>query len=441
MTATATTEERLRRAVAARRDDIAELARALVSLDTTARLGNEPARQEAELQALLAERLRRVGASVDVWEPAPDAIAPWARQIGSERLSFAGRPQLVARFAGRGGGRSLVFNGHIDAVSYEPRSEWSVDPLAGEVADGRLVARGAVDMKGPIAAMVVAAEAVAAELGPLGGDLIVNTVTDEESSGAGALACIAEGLDADGVIVPEPTGFDVWVACRGSLTPTFRVAGRPGHAELPHPPWEQGGAVNAIEKLGVLLEAVQRLRADWAEREDQQHRYLAPGTIVPVIVEGGEWFVTYPAEARLTCELMYLPAAADDQGEGRHVERELLEWLERVVADSGDGWLARHPPVIEWGSDIPPAEIDAGHPLAVTTLAAAREGGLTGKISGFNSWYDGASFVRTRGIPAVAFGPPATASAHAIDESVRIDDLVACAQALAVAAARWCDAA
>jgi acetylornithine deacetylase len=279
---------------------------------------------------------------------------------------------------------------------------------------------------------------VVAELGHLPGDLLVNTVTDEESSGAGALACIAAGVSADAVIVPEPTGFDVWVACRGSLTPTFRVSGRPGHAELPQPPWEDGGAVNAIEKLRVVLDAVQRLRDEWRERDDQHHAYLAPGTIVPVLVEGGEWFVSYPAQAQLTCELMYLPTAVDEHGEGRRVEREVTDWMEQAVERADDEWLRRHPPTIEWSSDIPPAEIDAQHPLAQTMTAAAREVGLPGQVGGFDSWYDGASFIRAKGVPAVAFGPPETASAHAIDESVAIDDLVRCAQALAVAAARWC---
>lgn len=434
-------ERRLLAAIADRRDEFERLACELVAFDTTARMPGDPPRREADLQELLGERLRRAGAAVEVWEPEPRAIAPWARQIGVEELSFEGRPQLVARWPGQGGGRSLILNGHIDAVAPEPLDRWSVPPFAGEVVDGRLIGRGAVDMKGGIAAMVIAAETVIAELGALGGELIVNTVTDEESSGAGALACIAAGLSADAVVVPEPTGFEVWVACRGSLTPTFRVRGRAGHAELPQPPWQDGGAVNAIEKLRVVLDAVEALRDSWHEREDQRHPFLAPGTIVPVLVDGGEWFVTYPAEARLTCELMYLPGSADEHGEGRLVERELVEWIERAVQESGDEWLIENPPEIEWSSDIPPAEIDPDHPLATTMSGAAADAGLATRLAGFDSWHDGASFVRTKGIPAVAFGPPETASAHTFDESVLVDDLVRCAEALALAAARWCEPA
>ena len=91
----------------------------------------------------------------------------------------------------------------------------------------------------------------------------MNTVTDEESSGAGGLAAVRHGVRADAGIVPEPTAFEVWVGCRGSLTPTFTVAGRPGHAEMAQPHWRDGGAVNAIEKMGIVMDAVARLREEW----------------------------------------------------------------------------------------------------------------------------------------------------------------------------------
>jgi len=424
-------------AVAAKRDEIADLAADLVRFDTTARLPGDPPRQEAALQQMLAERLRRAGAEIELREPAPGDLARWARQVGTE-LDFVGRPQLVARWHGSGGGRSLVLNGHIDAVSAEPIQAWSVDPFAGTIDAGRLIGRGACDMKGGIAAMVVAAETVAASAGPLAGDLVINTVTDEESSGAGTLACIAAGLRADGVIVPEPTGFDVWVACRGSLTPTITIQGRPGHAELTQPDWRKGGAVNAIEKLQVVLDALARLREHWRTSEAQRHPYLAPGTIVPVLVDGGEWFVTYPASCRLTCELMYLPQGADERGEGTLVEAELEQWLREQAA--ADPWLALNPPSIGWGSDIPPAEIAADSDLAAVTLEAATSSGADGRIAGFDSWHDGASFIRAADSPAVAFGPPSTRDAHTIDESVSIDDLVTCAQTIALAAIEWCSA-
>ncbi|MGH2871960.1 MAG: M20/M25/M40 family metallo-hydrolase, partial [Solirubrobacteraceae bacterium] len=181
-----------------------------------------------------------------------------------EGLDFAGRPQLIATLPGAGGGRSLLLNGHIDVVSGEPRERWTSAPFAPEVRDGRLYGRGACDMKGGVAAMAFAAQALRIEGVRLAGDLIVATNTDEESSGAGGSALVRRGLRADAGIVTEPTDFRVWVACRGSEYGVVTVPGRPGHAEVRHPGWRQGGAVNAIEKAAVVMRAIAALRERWA---------------------------------------------------------------------------------------------------------------------------------------------------------------------------------
>ncbi len=109
--------------VAERERDLIELAATLIGFDTTARNLGDPARQEAALQGYLAERLARCGAEIDLWEP--DAAVMAGRPLVPPGLDFAGRPQLIARQRGHGGGRSLVFNGHIDVVSAEPREQWT----------------------------------------------------------------------------------------------------------------------------------------------------------------------------------------------------------------------------------------------------------------------------------------------------------------------------
>ena len=429
-----THEQEVVDAIAAGRDELVELTRTLVGFDTTARHVGDPARDEAALQRYLADRLLTAGAEIDLWEPAPEDVA--GTRQAPPGLDFAGRPQLAATIRGAGGGRSLLLNGHIDAVTVEPRERWTHDPFAGEVVDGRLYGRGACDMKGGVAAMTFAAE-VLSRLGVrLNGDLVVCTVTDEESSGAGGIAAVAHGVRADAGIVTEPTAFEVWVACRGSLTPVITVEGRPGHAEMAQPHWREGGAVNAIEKLQPVLSAVTALREEWRERADKQHRHLSPGTIVPVIVRGGEWEVTYPASCSLTCELMYLPQNADADGWGTLVEREVEEWI--AGAANADPWLREHPPTIEWGLDIPPAEVDPAHPLVAILQEASLQVGEPAPLGGLDSWFDAATFTRFGDTPCVGYGPRTIGGAHTIDEHVPVDDLVRCAQALALAAMRWC---
>jgi acetylornithine deacetylase len=429
-------EQGIAQAIAGSRDELVELASALIRFDTTARDAGDPARDEAALQAHLAGRLRAAGAEVEVWEPQPGDVR--GRQIPFE-LDFDGRPQLLARFPGAGGGRSLLLNGHIDVVSGEPKERWTTDPNTPVVRDGNLYGRGACDMKGGVAAMVLAAETLARLGIRLAGDLLVNTVTDEESTGAGGIASVSHGVRADAGIVPEPTGFDVWIACRGSVYPTIAIEGRPGHAELLQPHWRDGGAVNAIEKAQIVLDAIRGLREEWRTRSDLQHPYLSPPDIVPTVMRAGEWSVTYPASCEITSAVLFPPAFADADGYGSRAMNDVIQWVGRACA--ADPWLSEHPPAFSWTADIPPMEIPPDDPIVETVMAASADVGEPSRLSGLDSWYDGATYTLAAGTPSIAFGPRSIAWGHTIDEYVPVDDLVRCAQAIALSAVRFCGTA
>jgi acetylornithine deacetylase len=426
-------ERRVCDAVAARREALVALTRELVGFDTITHTPGDVPRQERALQEHLAKLLQSHGAEVTLHEPDAAALRP--HPMVPEGLTFEGRPQLVARFRGSGGGRTLLLNGHVDVVDVEPRSNWKMgDPFAAEVSEGRLYGRGTCDMKGGVASMVVAACTLAALGVPLAGDLIVNTVTEEESTGAGGLFA-ARLLQADAAIVPEPSSLAVWVACRGSLLPRIIVRGRAGHAGIAPLPPQQGGAVNAIEKMAIMLTAVERLRDHWAQQP--AHPYLSAGDCVPTIITGGEWLVTYPAECALECHIEYLPYRADEHGYGTLVEREFETWIAEAAAR--DPWLREHPPEVVWGvGGVPPAEVADDDPIVQTLVEAGRDLGQPHELGGLDNWHDGATLTVEAGIPAVCFGPGDIHRAHTADEFVPIDDLVACAQRIALTAMRFC---
>jgi acetylornithine deacetylase len=420
--------------IATRQEDLVALLIALIGYDTRAPDPDFAPREDAALQEHLAERLRGAGCSVRLWEPDTAALAV-QRYVRPAGHHFRSRPQLLARARGRGGGRSLQFNGHIDVVRADPVELWTSDPFTGVVRDGRVYGRGACDMKGGVAAMVVAAETLL-ELGVgLRGDLLVNTVTDEESTGLGSLASATDGARADGGIIPEPTRLTGWLGTRGSLMPEITVEGRAGHAGYPHDPAEPDPPVNAIEKMQVVLAAIQRLSDEWQSRPDTQHPYLKPGMIVPTSIDAGQWIVSYPARCTLRCHVQYVPQQADADGWGTLVEREIEARVREAAAQ--DPWLAAHPPAFRWPGDVPPGFHGPEEPISAVTLDAMSALGLAPEIASRTTFFDGPTFSRA-GTPTIAFGPGDIAVAHAVDEYVPIDELVRAAQLLAVAAMRFC---
>ncbi len=448
--------------VRARRGELVSLTNALIALDTTARDAGEPPRDEERLQRLLAGRLAALGAEIDLWEPAPTGAGG---QFVPPGLDFVGRPQLVARLAGADGRRahdvgdpdcsgdpggsgeaagaaprSLLLTGHIDAVSVEPREQWTSDPFVATERDGFLFGRGANDMKGGLAALVVALEALRAAGVTLAGEVVFAAVTDEESSGMGSWSVVERfrerGLHPSAGLCAEPTEFEAWVACRGILKPRLTISGRAGHSQEPQPDWREGGAVNAIDKLVPVLTEVRRLNEDWRLRSDQRHPFLSAGDIVPVLVDGGTWDVTYPAFCHLTLDCHYLPAHWHESLGAEPVKAEIRGRIDAAAA--ADPWLAEHPIAWQWEWEVPPAEIPAEHPLVTTVLDTAAALGHPSHPGGLDSWHDAATFTLHGGVPTFSYGPRGMNTAHAVNECVSIDELVDTAAIVAVAALRWC---
>jgi acetylornithine deacetylase len=423
------------------RDELVGILADLIAFDTTARLPGDPARDETACQEYLRDLLAPAdgGASqceADLWEPEPVGLQ---HPLLPHGLDFAGRPQLAVRLRGEGGGRSLLLNGHIDAVSAEPLAKWTSDPFKAEIRDGQLYGRGSCDMKGGIADSLFAL-LVLRRLGVrLAGDVVFCTNTDEESSGAGSYSCVERGVKADAGLCAEPTEFDAWIACRGAVNATITIEGRTGHAEMVHPGWREGGAVNAIEKLCIVLGGLRHVRDDWRARGDYTHPLLSPGDIVPTVVKGGEWMVTYPSSCELTLDLQYLPAQVDAEGTGHAVFREVERYVNAAAAS--DPWLAEHPLRWDWPGDIVPAEVPADAPIVLAALRAGADVGHPGEIKGLDSWHDAAMYTRRAGTPTISFGPGGFRTAHTIDECVPVDDLVDHAAAVALAVMRWCGVA
>lgn len=255
----------------------------------------------------------------------------------------------------------------------------------------------------------------------------------------GTIAAIARGYRGDAGLVPEPTGNDLWVATRGLLHGTLTVPGRSAHAEMNQPPWQEGGGVNAIQKTAFLLDALNRLSAEWAERADKRHPLLGTPAVHPTGIRGGTFISNVPESCRLDVNTTYLPANADERGYGSIPRGEIEQAVSEAAA--ADDWLRAHPPVWSWFTDYPPSEIDPAAPIIEVVREAGRDLGVDVRPRGIDTTYDGALLTLFAETPSPAFGPGDLSRAHAPDEWVGIDELVLSARLYARAIVAWCGTA
>jgi acetylornithine deacetylase len=292
------------------------------------------------LQALVGGTLGSLGYELDMWEADAAKLERFPGSGVKSDRDLSNMPIVVGTLPGRGGGKSLILNGHYDVVPPGLVENWRYEPFGAEVDGGRIYGRGTNDMKGGIAAMLQALKLISQAGVELAGDLVVQTVPDEESTCMGTLSCCQRGYKAGAALIPEPTDLNVLVAMRGSLYGTITIFGRAGHSEMAQPHWSEGGAVNAISKAVKVLQGLEELACDWRTRPDKQHKYLDPDTLVPTVIKGGTWEVTYPEQVDISFGSMFIPST-------RNARDEIELQLERVAAV--DPWLREHPPSLETG--------------------------------------------------------------------------------------------
>ncbi len=341
-------------------------------------------------------------------------VAGWARDagLGAEVLEATpGRPSVVVRARGGGGGRTLLLCAHTDTVGVEGMEA----PHAPRVDGDRLFGRGAYDMKAGLAAALVACREAAAL--DLAGDVVVAAVADEEHASLGVQE-VLRTVRADAAIVTEPTELEVVVAHKGFVWLEVEVAGRAAHGSRPHL------GVDAIVKAGPVLVGVGELDAALAART---HPLLGRGSIHASLIEGGGEMSSYPARCVVGLERRTLPGET-----AAGVEAELAGLLDRCRAADPDLRAEQRTLLVR-----EPFEVDEGAEVVAAVRAAAADVlGAPPAIGGASYWAD-AAFIAAAGVPTAMFGPGGE-GAHAAEEWVSIDDTVAVTRALVATAARLC---
>jgi acetylornithine deacetylase/succinyl-diaminopimelate desuccinylase family protein len=416
----------------------------------------------AEIVTFASEFLQRPSINPDL-EPNDDAERP-AQDWLQAQLEAAGcftavdaweveanRPNVVATIKGAGGGRSLTWSAHTDVVpvTEEQAEQWEgAGPFSGEVRDGKMWGRGASDMKGAIAAYVMASR-ILAELGiQLEGDLILAQASGEESGrrDIGCNTILERGYRSDLAIFPEPSNFRVYPTAKGELYFRLTVPGKSTHIcnrnlvaqALPFGVERPG--VSAIDNMLKYQMAFLELERQWCLWRtnpvvDSGGMFININTI-----QGGTSLSSIPDSCEVTGSLLFYPDLTATE-----VMAEIRATVDRVTAS--DYWLRQHPPLLDLPLDSTsnapwvkePVNMPLDHPgvttiASVLALVSGREAEVTTApfVCDANFWYP-------LGQPSLIFGVGDPSwGIHGTSEFLPVADLIEATKLFAVTTMEWC---
>jgi acetylornithine deacetylase len=409
--------------VDARREQAIEFLRKIISIPSVTG-------DEGPIQQFMADYMHKLGLEVDVWESDWEQLKQAPGYI-PVHAGYENRPNIVAILKGTGGGRSLLLNGHTDVIPPGPREAWTDDPFSATLRDGRIYGRGASDMKGGVAAQVMAVECLQAVGFAPKGDILLNFVIDEELSGHGTLDTVLRGYTADAGISGETSGLAIQPACLGRIWWEILIKGKPAGIQRRY----QG--VNAIELGYKIVQAVADLEK---QRIETCSHPLYPSNLnaIPCMVgsfEAGSFPSAFPDTCLLKGSIAALPGEDHEA-----VKQSLVDQVARAAAE--DPWMKDHAPQVRFvGYDGKASEIPRDHDIVTTLSKCFTE--ITGRepeISGREGAADTRFLNGIGNTPTVIFGPGPTEQMHANDEWVPVDDYITAIKIIALCIVDWCGA-
>ena len=346
-----------------------------------------------------------------------------------ELAAADGRDDLLATVTGSGERPRLVLLAHMDTV---PIGEgWTVDPLGGQVRDRRIWGRGAADMKGGLAAAMIAAAAIKRSGARLGGRLVVGALVDEEGDMLGVRRFTATPLAGEltAAIVCEPEQNELCLEQRGVVWARVAVRGRMAHGAMP-----EAGA-NPLTVVGALLSEAPRLERR-LRRLCARSRYLKPPTVTPTIVRsplgGVPQSNVIPATAEVVLDVRLTPGP-DANAVAAEIDRAC-----RAAAQAVPGVSVEWQPVNGFRSAT---RVAREEPLVrAMTWAVKAATGRRAVFGGVPGSTDGTILRETLGIPIVTCGPGHRLIPHQVDEYVKIAELVDAAKIYVASALKYLEA-
>ncbi|OCT13493.1 acetylornithine deacetylase [Paenibacillus pectinilyticus] len=384
---------------------------------------------ETEVQLLVADKLRSLALDVDMWEPDGEMLVTHP-YFCSPRNRFTGSPNVVGFLKGSGGGRSIILNGHIDVVPEGNREMWGDDPYSGHVVDGKLYGRGATDMKGGNVSLLLALEAIQRLGLKLKGDVIFESVIEEESGGAGTLAAIVKGYRADAALIPEPTNMRIFPKQQGSMWFRIEVKGRSAHGGTRYE------GVSAIEKSMTVIQHIRELE-ELRNARVTDPLYANNPIPIPInigVIQGGNW----PSSVADTVNLEGRMGVAPEE-KLEEAKAEMSRWMAGLR--DKDPWFEAHPPGVTWfGAQWVPGCVDPEHALMQVLIQQYREVKQVEPVIEASPWgTDGGLLTVVGETPCIIFGPGITGVAHYPNEHIEIERVFEVAEIITLTVIHWCE--
>lgn len=406
-------KSKISKIVERKKHDYIDFLQKLIRLDTTH--GREKIGQD-----LIISRLKRLPCEIDTFEPEPIRLKKYNEY--NEGYSYNDRPNVVAHFKGQGNGKTLILNGHMDTVFPSTPEKWDINPWEPEIIDGKLYGLGSCDMKAGLVALLFAMEVIYELEVPLRGDVIFQSVVDEEASGGnGTLACVDKGYRADGVLVAEPTELKPMAAHIGSVAFRLTFSGMASHSNLK---WE---GVNSIEKSLPLLNALRELESNW---KAQQSHPLLPKPILSINrIEAGTGPIIVPSTTVIEGNFTYLPGWENSVDE-------FVDVINSIIKQ--DEWLSENEPQLEWIHHVRPYCSDPKEdwPQAVEK-SMKRYLNTDIKIAGFPTGTDARILANIGGMSTIILGPGSIRQAHTVNEFIDIEQFLSSIGLFAYIIVNW----
>ena len=407
----------------------------LATLQDLVRIPSEnlpPQGNELACQMYVAERLRELDIEPDIYDidGVPGILAH--PQFWPGR-SYRNRPNVNGRLSGNGG-RSLILSGHIDTVPADTPIAWRHAPHGAELVNGRVYGRGSWDMKAGIAMNLTVLKALRRLDAKLHGDLIFESVVDEEFGGAnGTLAGRVRGYQADAAVVTESTSLRICPAQRGGRIVHIQLHG-PGGMLLTGP--SPGRVTDQLAYLLNRLAEFARLRESRVSVDPYYKDCPEPFAVWATNIATGRWGWMQPISVAESCRLeLYWQTMPEETGE--RVMEEFYKWWNQILDARPDLFAAR-PEVtlpMRW---LPGCSIPSDAPLVREFMETAASLDVPARVEGLDAPSDMFVFQQCFNTPAIMWGPHG-GNAHQADEYVEIDSLFTAARVLLRFVGRWCE--